>query len=253
MSRGKRYDPEQKLNMKKVFAVIIAFIVIIMFIIAINSILKQDKEIQEIEKTTNYFSVYTNGKWGVIDSNGDYVIQATYDEMIVVPNKEKDVFLCIYDVDYSTGEYKTKAINKAGSEILSGYNKIEPIENCDSSNIMWYEQNVLKVEQNGKYGLIDFSGNVILPCEYDKVYSLIGYKDRFVTVAQGKYGLCDNSGNILVNNECDKQEQLEQKCVELGINLELAIVPSENGNPKNIGKWHISKDMNSSYYTDLDN
>ena len=32
MSRGKRYDTEPKLNMKKVFAVIIAIAVIIMFI-----------------------------------------------------------------------------------------------------------------------------------------------------------------------------------------------------------------------------
>ena len=37
MSRGKRYDTEPKLNMKKVFAVIIAIAVIIMFIFIINN------------------------------------------------------------------------------------------------------------------------------------------------------------------------------------------------------------------------
>ena len=36
MSRGKRYDGEQKLNLKKVFAVFIAIAVIIMFVIGIN-------------------------------------------------------------------------------------------------------------------------------------------------------------------------------------------------------------------------
>ena len=36
MSRGKRYDSEPKLNMKKVFAVAIAIVVIIMFIFRKN-------------------------------------------------------------------------------------------------------------------------------------------------------------------------------------------------------------------------
>ena len=39
MSRGKRYNGEQKLNMKKVFAVIITIIVIIMFFMGIKHIL----------------------------------------------------------------------------------------------------------------------------------------------------------------------------------------------------------------------
>ena len=35
-TRGRRYDPEPKLNMKKVFAVIIAILVVIMFIFVIR-------------------------------------------------------------------------------------------------------------------------------------------------------------------------------------------------------------------------
>ena len=34
---------------------------------------------------------------------------------------------------------------------------------------MWYEQTCLKVKKNGKYGLIDFSGKVLLECEYDEI------------------------------------------------------------------------------------
>ena len=39
-SRGKRYDNERKLNIKKVIAVIIAILVIIMFVVGIKEILK---------------------------------------------------------------------------------------------------------------------------------------------------------------------------------------------------------------------
>ena len=42
-SRGKRYSGEQKLNFKKVFAVLIVILVIVMFVIGIKKILTQDK------------------------------------------------------------------------------------------------------------------------------------------------------------------------------------------------------------------
>ena len=49
-SRGRRYDYDtsKKLNMKKVFAVIIFFLVIIMFIVTINKLLKP-KEVSSRE------------------------------------------------------------------------------------------------------------------------------------------------------------------------------------------------------------
>lgn len=252
MSRGKRYNTEQKLNLKKVFAVIIAFIVIIMFFVAINTILKQDNKNNANYNIVKYYSVYTNGKWGVIDNNGDYIIQPTYEEMVVVPNNEKEVFLCVYNVNYSTEQYETKAINKNGSEIFTEYESIEPIENYDLNNYMWYEQNLLKIKMNGKYGAIDFEGNIVIPCEYDDIYSFKGYEGKIVTLKNGKYGISNTEGNILLNNEWNLSE-LEAKCVEYGILLEIASVPTESQNPKNIGKWHVSKDMNSGYYTDLDN
>ena len=39
MSRGRRYNNEPKLNIKKVIAVIIAIIVIVMFVIAIKNLI----------------------------------------------------------------------------------------------------------------------------------------------------------------------------------------------------------------------
>lgn len=250
MSRGKRYDPDQQLNLKKVFAVLIAIVVIIMFVVAIKTILKQGETKQTSSAPITYFSVYTNGKWGVINSNGDYVIEPTYEEMVVVINKEKPVFLCTYDVNYDDGTYKTKAIDASGKQVFADYENIEPIENYDSSNKMWYETNLLRVQKDGKYGMINIDGTSIVACEFDKVYALKGYKDKIVTVKDNLYGLVDNSGKTLVYNENNSDETVIQKCSTEGITLELTTVPAENSNPKNIGKWHISKDENSSYYTD---
>lgn len=67
MSRGKRYD-EPKLNIKKVIAVIVAIIVLIMFIIAIKNLLDTSKK-EGNTSVTSYYPIYTNEKWGVIDSS----------------------------------------------------------------------------------------------------------------------------------------------------------------------------------------
>ena len=114
-SRGKRYEDKPKLNMKKVFAVIIAIIVIIMSIFGIKKILTKDNEQGKIA-SKSYMASFKDNKWGVIESNGETIIEPSYEEMITIPNDKKDVFLCIYDVSYETGEYKTKALN---SKLLS--------------------------------------------------------------------------------------------------------------------------------------
>lgn len=72
LSRGRRYDDEPKLNLKKVFAVIILFVVIIMCIVMIKGILSEDKERQNVTTSIDYFAAYQNNKWGVIDSSRKY-------------------------------------------------------------------------------------------------------------------------------------------------------------------------------------
>ena len=109
MSRGKRYE-EPKLNIKKVFAVIIAIIVFIMFIFIIKGILGTAKK-QEKISSKDYFASYKDNKWGVIDQEGNTIIDPSYQEMIIIPNSKNDIFLCTYDIDYDNGTYKTNALN----------------------------------------------------------------------------------------------------------------------------------------------
>ena len=83
-NRGRRYDNEPKLNYKKLFGVIIAFVVLIMIIVSIVKLAKGSGESQEAT-VTDYFSAYTDEKWVVIDNNGDIVIDNN-EEMVVVPD-----------------------------------------------------------------------------------------------------------------------------------------------------------------------
>ena len=97
MNRGRRYDKEPKLNFKKVFAVLIAVAVIVMFVVIVKSILTNDKLYSE-NNEVSYFSVLENNKWGVINSKGENIIPTNYEEMIIVPDSSKPVFLYTYDM-----------------------------------------------------------------------------------------------------------------------------------------------------------
>ena len=208
MSRGRRYDSEPKLNVKKVFGVIIAFAVLIMIIISIVKILKTDENETTIT-STSYLPAYENSKWGVIDGEGNKVIDTSYDEMIVVPNSKKAVFICTYDINEETGEYKTKAINDKNEEILKDYDKIEAIDNYDSKQNIWFEVSCLRVQKNGKFGLIDLEGKELLKCEYDSIDSLKSIKDVFVVQKNGKFGLVNSRGQTIIDEKYNKIETLK--------------------------------------------
>jgi hypothetical protein len=154
--RGRRFE-EPKLNMKKVFAVVLAIVVVIMFVFVIKGLLTKDKSQGKII-SKDYAVAFKDNKWGVIDNEGNTVIDPSYAEMIVIPNSKNDVFLCTYDVDYTSGTYKTKALNSKNEEIFTDYEKVEAIQNIDDKSNVWYESNCLRVQKNGKYGLVNLSG-----------------------------------------------------------------------------------------------
>lgn len=196
MSKGKRYE-EPKLNLKKVFAVILAIIVVIMFIFIIKGILTKDKEQVKIT-SKDYAVIFQDNKWGVIDSNGNVIIDPSYEEMITIPNSKNDVFLCIYDVNYETGEYKTKALNSKNEQIFTQYEQIEAIANKDKNNHVWYEDNILKVKKDGKYGMINLTGKELMPCQYNNIVAIEGINNTLKVTKDGKVGVIDNEGKEIL-------------------------------------------------------
>ncbi len=224
MSRGKRYDGEQKLNTKKVFAVIIAIAVIVMFIIGISKLFDNEGTAQTKTVALRYFPVYTNGKWGVIDTSGNIIINPEYDEYIVIPDNTKPIFVCTTNVDYENNTYDTKVLNEKNEELFTDYDLVEPIENYDASNNLWYASSILKVSRDGKYGIIDTSGNTLANCEYDSITALKGVDNSLLTEKDGQYGIIDNVGSVIIDNQYEEIEPISDK-YENGY-----IVRDENGN-----------------------
>ncbi len=221
-SKGRRYDTEPKLNMKKVFAVAIAFAVIIMFIFVLKGAFSQKENTLAAITTKSYFSVFKDEKWGVIDSEGNIVIDPSYKEMMIIPDKKEDVFLCTYDVDYNTGTYKTKVLNSNNEEILKGYEMVEAIANKSTSS-MWYEKDILKVKKDGKYGTINLQGKELLPIEYEEIEPIIGIENSLKIKKDGKYGITNDKGKIILEPKYSSIAQLGDD------NKSGYIVQDENG------------------------
>lgn len=210
MSRGRRYDDGPKLNIKKVIATVVAILVLVMVIISIKNLLFDSPTTKPIRTAETYFPAYTNGKWGVIDNKGQVIIDTTYEEMVIIPDKNTDLFICTNVTDYEEETFNTKVFNKDKTEILTSYNRVQAIENSDGTDI-WYENNILKFEENGKYGLIDFKGKLILNAEYDDIYALEGVQKNIVIEKEGLKGLVNTSmGEVIIKPEYSEISTLTQ-------------------------------------------
>ena len=198
MGKGRRYSAEEHLNLKKVFAVIIAFVVIIMAIVIVKKVLTKAKNSTPIE-ILDYFALYQDDKWGILGSNGTVVIDPMYQEMPIVVDKNKDVFLFTYDINEEDGSYKIKAVNSKNEEIFTNYDKVEALENYDQAGNVWYEENVLKVQKDGKWGLIDLNGNEILNIAYDNIETLKGIENSLIIKSGDLVGLINNKGTQITD------------------------------------------------------
>ena len=187
--------------MKKTFRIRIAIITIIVISIlsfCVYKFIQNDSKKYEIAKVNeyNYFLLKQNNLYGVIDKKGNTIINVQYDD-IKIPNPEKAIFICYKGKD-------TKVLNAEKQDILTQYEKVEPIRLKNIASDLMYEKSVLKYHENGKYGLINFEGKKITKAIYNEIDSL-PYKEGELIVKQDeKYGVINIKGTELVNIEYDQ-------------------------------------------------
>mgnify|MGYP000701103977 FL=1 len=228
-NKGKRYTSQKpKLNIKKVIAVLFVFAVIIMAITGVIKLFNGSGNNDDKTVPNRYFAVYTDDKWGVINSKGETIIKPEYTEAIIIPDNSKDLFLCTYDVNYTDNTYKTKVINSKNEEIITGYYAVMALENYDSDNNVWYENDVLLSLKDGKYGFVNKAGIVVVDYIYDDARE------------QNEYGFASVKKNGMWGCVNSKGKQVMTPAYQLESNSLIEF----------INKWHLGEDLNLNYYTD---
>ena len=189
------------MSKKKIFLITLSVILIIAIIAGIATfvVLKKSENdrnytIEKIDKY-NYFVLKTNNSYGVIDNNGNTIIDAEY-EKIIIPNPTKDVFVC------NKGE-ETFILNSKKEKLFEEYDSVEPIKLKNIASDLMYEKSVLKYKANEKYGLINFDGKALTKAIYDNIDS-ISYKEGELLVKQEeKYGVINIKGKTMIKTQYD--------------------------------------------------
>ena len=102
-----------------IITIVLIVIVLLAGFIAYEKLEKSKKEYQ-VEKVSeyNYFVVKENDKYGVIDANGNKIIETNYDN-VVIPNPNKAIFVC-YSGD------KTEVFNDKKESLFQNYDNVDP-------------------------------------------------------------------------------------------------------------------------------
>ncbi len=192
--------------MKKKIIVVLSIIILIIGIISIikynKNKLKFNYTIEQISEV-NYFLLMQNNKYGVINKNGDIVVDPIYD-VVEIPNASKPVFICKGNYDQNSGEYNIQVFNDKKEPILYQYYTVEAIKLNNVESNGNYEKSVLKYKSDNKYGLIDFSGNKITDAIYDSIEGF-NYREGILLVKKSdKYGIINIKGASIIKPKYDE-------------------------------------------------
>ena len=187
---------------KKIRWIIIGIVAVIIIAISIMAIINEVQLHYKVEKISeyNYFTLEQNQKYGVIDRNGNIVIEAEY-EAVQIPNPSKAIFVCVKEYNESTKEYETVVYNEKKEVLLSNYKNVQAISIYTNVNSTPYEKSVLTYKENGKYGLINLEGKQITKPVYDEISS-INYKEGTFLVKQNELeGIINMKGKVIIKCE----------------------------------------------------
>ena len=193
--------------MKKKKLIIIGILILIIIVIVVSLIIyfsNRAKYIFDVEYVSNieYNTVKVEDKYGVIDGNGNIVIEPTYN-VIQIPNPSKPVFICMSNYNTETKEYETKVLNDKKEQVITGYSNIQAIPANSTADGIPFENTVLRYKRDDKYGLISLEGKEITEAIYEEISS-VTYKEGMLLVKQdGKYGVININGKVVIKPEYD--------------------------------------------------
>ena len=218
---------------KKIRWIIIGIVAVIIIAISIMAIINEVQLHYKVEEISEYkyFTLEQNQKYGVIDRNGNIVIEAEYGA-VQIPNPSKAIFVCVKEYNENTKEYETVVYSEKKEVLLSNYKNVQAISIYTNVNSTPYEKSVLTYKENGKYGLINLEGKQITKPVYDEISS-INYKEGTFLVKQNELeGIINMKGKVII--KCEYESVTSDNYY------------SENGNKKQAG-FIVSKKTEDGY------
>ena len=152
--------------------------------------------------------VTKNGYTGIINANGSIIVPIEYSTIskidkteILEATKIKNNQIDLIDMNAKV----VRGLENAQMSITDNYIKLESDKSVNyytlearqtSYKELFPNNKIYAYTQNGKWGFVDKSGQVIVPARYEAVTEQNGNTAGFKQ--NGKWGIIDTSGNIIV-------------------------------------------------------
>ncbi len=161
-----------------------------------------------------------NGKWAFFSCDGKRLTDFEYDKITEVSYNDRT------NTYFKKGLCRVEKNSQLGY-INSNFETIVPFGKFDIAEP--YQNNLAIVSKNGKYGIIDSLGTLIIPLKYDLIEHPAIYSNifaEFLTNDSGKFGLLDSNGDILLEN---KYKEIIWDRLKRGENQQKYYIYKENG------------------------
>jgi len=154
-----------------------------------KSVLDRYSEVDGVK----YFVYEDGGRYGVKTGDGKILTDAIYDR--------------ICDFSQITKKAYVVADGYAGMIDLNGNVVIEPKYNPGDIDFSYYEGSLFFYFQDDKYGALDLDGNVVFEPKYSQILSRYGNPQYIAVVnEEGKSGIIDMKGNLVVACQYEEYE-----------------------------------------------
>lgn len=168
-----------------------------------------------------------NNKWGVVDPEGDIIIPIDFYEILGINNQivqvRKEKYGKIAQFNFKGEEIYT--YKKCGDIIIyessilgkSGLmdSEYRPITDLIFDEVTGTRTNDYIVKKKSKYGIITYSGNVIVPLKYDRIIEKGGGFFCVRERANGFWGLINYSNTVVIPLKYDAIGDIEMNVVNV--------------------------------------
>lgn len=186
--------------MKKKWIFLIVIVVIIIAVVLISFFVSKKKQMDrdyELFSVTEflYYPLEIDEKFGVIKRDGTVIIDAKYDD-VQIPNNDKAIFVFRNGDSYIV-------LNDKQEELYTKVGEVSAIAGVSSTGEKVYNNTVLKYKENNKYGLLNFDGAKLTEAVYESMESLNDKYGEILVEKDGKLGVINIKGVVLVDCKYD--------------------------------------------------
>lgn len=139
----------------------------------------------------DYLSVRRGNNWGIVDYSGNELLPCTYKKPLLFSEGLASLL--------SDDEKSVSFIDSTGKTILGPYQAQPSLNNYYSDEYandeLLFSEGRARFYKDGKFGVIDKSGNVVIDPKYDYVSSY--FEGMALFVLNGKYGIIGLKGEVL--------------------------------------------------------